>query len=1310
MTFEEKLNRAKTGSRAAYESLCLDSVDKLFTAALISLKTENEARGAVTAAINDGATGITRIRDERHLRSWLVHELTKNTVDRLKALKASGTVYTASGVFADTGKLPDVERLVFAVWAVFGYGEREISVLTGMSGESVAEKLRSARQHLGTAYGNVIDAAASYRAPASLRERYSGFDEAVAQAEIQQQPEPAPEPVPEPEKETPGKTGSAAEQDIAEVPVDTGVLELPENIEETVFSEEETPYAGNDDADSGIEDTTEDEQVFEADDPDEPETGADDMPLNAETFIAVVSAEKMKGSEFLRLIGNTRISNSAYREIEQNPRLTKKRLIELLEQSQLTENDYYKLLTAIKDRREVLDAKEENRIVLERAGLYDGSRRVGGRRRHREKPKTELEMAIGISDKKQVQPLTFEESKTPESDFDYQLRNSKGTFSHPGYYHDHKVSVMSDKTSLEAVVKPGGINTEPDNPMSHAALHDLLDEHNDEPIDPFAAIAANETGIQSKPDRIDIRKEEWEKADKEKPAEEQPEPSPKTFTLEFDAAKTAEISVDTRPFDAIDPDAQPAPAGFDPFTHSDDIYKPHDSDQPEIITAPVQDGISVTQIIRDHAIGENVTDEQADLSLGITPGDAALTFERDIVTDAKENQKLVFSAENEKEKDNKPAFMPNLTERTEPEQTDESAEDPDDEIFDVSTEEDDETPVSPVAEGALPVNLDVGTDLPGDDDDDEDEEDDETEGSFDEAPRRRYKGNEYFIDDNEYYEGVNRGKIAACAVFASLLIAGCAAMRLIPQSSAETQAAVTEHAEDTTASPETAGTEPDTPPPADDSFTGEAALVKLTSLSDLTTAYDNSTAEAPSKTEYLSVTGAPFDTDMVTDIAKCGALFTDTTSYIYSRSEQLFRSVSLTGETSEPASEEETESSEPAGENVFRISPENIYACTAIDGDLYVVCAPENVENAVCVRVFAPDMSKKEEYLLSGVYCGAGKVNGKLVTASCTGDGKPYYAENGYAHDLEAADIYAIEGAKHGAVHLIYEVGGSKPLAIAGGSSYSTPSNPHVSFGADGITLVTADGDVTYTVDITNDLTAAAAHAYKGCAFSADCAGHDGMIGADAQNGLTAYKNGRLVAVPDVTPISVAWSEGGIAYVVARQNSDGQKMLYGFDMSGSEPVNAGIAADDIYTSVLRKAGNSLAGVKAEPSPDGERAGLRLSLYSYDGKLTETAYSIIELDRATARENLKYLSSPAETDIGMLAADEKGTLFAVPTVYFDGFSEVERVVVLSYDGTTFTQTAELVTYDEKSPVLCPYIRDGKVYVISGEKITEIPMNE
>jgi len=72
--------------------------------------------------------------------------------------------------------------------------------------------------------------------------------------------------------------------------------------------------------------------------------------IDARMFIGIISAQHIKGGEFLQLMGNTRISNSAYREIEQNPNLTKERLITLLEESGLTTADYYKLLTAVKQR------------------------------------------------------------------------------------------------------------------------------------------------------------------------------------------------------------------------------------------------------------------------------------------------------------------------------------------------------------------------------------------------------------------------------------------------------------------------------------------------------------------------------------------------------------------------------------------------------------------------------------------------------------------------------------------------------------------------------------------------------------------------------------------------------------------------------------------------------------------------------------------------------------------------------------------------------------------------------------------------
>ena len=381
MTFSEKLDRAKIGSKAAYESLCLPLVDSLYAAALLALKNTSAAVNAVTSAVSDGYAGISRIRDERHLRSWLVHELTKHIVDKLKEFKANGTANAAEGEFAAADRLSDVERLVFAVAVCFGYGTREISVLTGMSEDAVSDRLFSAKSRLGDLYDKIGSAAKKTSAPENLKDRYRTFDESVARLERSsafavpeetpvQQEEPIKQEVPV-HQEKPVQEDPPLPESVAVIPASAGEI-----IQETAVGNEsiadKQAEADNGDEESVFADENSESEplpagqsaaeMFDEDNDDDKKGPA----LNAETFIAVVSAEKMKGSEFLRLIGNTRISNSVYREIEQNPRLTKKRLIALLEESPLNETDYYKLLTAVKHRRELLNQKEENRLLRER--------------------------------------------------------------------------------------------------------------------------------------------------------------------------------------------------------------------------------------------------------------------------------------------------------------------------------------------------------------------------------------------------------------------------------------------------------------------------------------------------------------------------------------------------------------------------------------------------------------------------------------------------------------------------------------------------------------------------------------------------------------------------------------------------------------------------------------------------------------------------------------------------------------------------------------------------------------------------------
>ncbi len=86
--------------------------------------------------------------------------------------------------------------------------------------------------------------------------------------------------------------------------------------------------------------------------------------LTPSAFIKIVRYHRLTGKEFLSLLGNSKISNKAYQEIENNPNLTVKRLIELLEESPLTSADYEKLIIAVQ-RMSQLKAEAKARIKAE---------------------------------------------------------------------------------------------------------------------------------------------------------------------------------------------------------------------------------------------------------------------------------------------------------------------------------------------------------------------------------------------------------------------------------------------------------------------------------------------------------------------------------------------------------------------------------------------------------------------------------------------------------------------------------------------------------------------------------------------------------------------------------------------------------------------------------------------------------------------------------------------------------------------------------------------------------------------------------
>ncbi|MCL2109205.1 MAG: beta-propeller domain-containing protein [Oscillospiraceae bacterium] len=67
--------------------------------------------------------------------------------------------------------------------------------------------------------------------------------------------------------------------------------------------------------------------------------------MNADTFLSEIKKLNFSGKEFLEILGNSKISNDVYNEIKESAGLTYGRLVELLENSLLTSEDFVRLLS-----------------------------------------------------------------------------------------------------------------------------------------------------------------------------------------------------------------------------------------------------------------------------------------------------------------------------------------------------------------------------------------------------------------------------------------------------------------------------------------------------------------------------------------------------------------------------------------------------------------------------------------------------------------------------------------------------------------------------------------------------------------------------------------------------------------------------------------------------------------------------------------------------------------------------------------------------------------------------------------------------
>ncbi|MBQ8790821.1 MAG: hypothetical protein IJZ51_05885 [Ruminiclostridium sp.] len=98
----------------------------------------------------------------------------------------------------------------------------------------------------------------------------------------------------------------------------------------------------------------------------------DNGVITAGKFLKKLRELKISGSDFMELLGNSRIGNIQYRRIEENPHLRFDELLQILDSSDLTSDDYSAMLSvAMAKRKQSEDRKRREQETLRRVSLEE---------------------------------------------------------------------------------------------------------------------------------------------------------------------------------------------------------------------------------------------------------------------------------------------------------------------------------------------------------------------------------------------------------------------------------------------------------------------------------------------------------------------------------------------------------------------------------------------------------------------------------------------------------------------------------------------------------------------------------------------------------------------------------------------------------------------------------------------------------------------------------------------------------------------------------------------------------------------------
>lgn len=125
------------------------------------------------------------------------------------------------------------------------------------------------------------------------------------------------------------------------------------------------------------------------------------------------------------------------------------------------------------------------------------------------------------------------------------------------------------------------------------------------------------------------------------------------------------------------------------------------------------------------------------------------------------------------------------------------------------------------------------------------------------------------------------------------------------------------------------------------------------------------------------------------------------------------------------------------------------------------------------------------------------------------------------------------------------------------------------------------------------------------------------------------------------------------------------------------------------------------GIIAYPNAaaDGTRTGIALSEYVFSTSVKVNNTEIITAETSTPGDWNEYISTYCENNIYAMSYNSDNNYVAVPIKYFDGISEIEKVVVFEYNQIQgFEKLGEFVQFDLRSENLYTMIKGNILYML------------